>query len=108
MPGAARSAQVDVDVLDLPVLVEADLAVLPSDPGLLVAAKGEPRVDHVVVVDPHRSRSHPFGELDGPVVVADDDEATRLANGMTTSTGPKISSCAIRIDDSTFEKTVGR
>src|SRR5437667_4120823 len=46
MPGPGRPAQVDVDVLDLPVLVDPDLSVLPPDPRLLVAAEWEPRVDH--------------------------------------------------------------
>src|SRR5918996_3696045 len=47
----AAPGEGDVDVLGLPVLVEAELPVLTADPRLLVAAERIPRIDHVVVVD---------------------------------------------------------
>src|SRR5436309_11483180 len=59
-----------MDVLDLAVLVEAHLSVLPPDPRLFVAAERIPRIDHVVVVDPHGSRPDLLGNLDGPAIVA--------------------------------------
>src|SRR5207253_4845412 len=52
MSGPARPAEVNVDVLELAVFVEADFAVLATDPRLLVAAERVARVDHMVVVDP--------------------------------------------------------
>ena len=52
----AQPGFVDVDVLDLTVLVVAELAMLPPEPRLLVAAKWVSRIDRVVVVDPHGTR----------------------------------------------------
>src|SRR5688572_22088555 len=49
-------AHLHVHALDLGVVVDGDQAVLPADPGLLVAAKGHLDRGDVVVVDPGRSR----------------------------------------------------
>src|SRR6476660_6833676 len=70
VPRPAGPAEIDVDVLELAVFVEADLAVFATDPRLLVSAERVARVDHVVVVDPHGARAQALGDANGPRGVA--------------------------------------
>src|SRR4051794_7219587 len=46
--------------LDLDVLLQAVFAQFASDSGLLEATEGSRRIEHVVTVDPDRSRLQPF------------------------------------------------
>ena len=61
-------AHLHVHALYLGVVVDGDQAVLPADPGLLVAAEGHLDRGDVVVVDPGGARleprHHPMGALD--------------------------------------------
>ncbi len=58
-----------MDVLDLGVLVEAPLAALATQPGLLVAAERGAAVDQVVVVDPDGAGLDPARRGHGTIVV---------------------------------------
>jgi hypothetical protein len=78
----ALLGDVDVDVLGLGVLQVALLAELAADPGLLVAAKGVPGVEQVVVVDPDGAGAQALGDPDGPGRVAAPDGAGQAVGGV--------------------------
>ena len=121
--GTPCSAEVDEDVLGLRVEVERAHPELAPDARHLVAAERRLGVDRAVRVDaddarpaaPSRraapcrcrgsrsSRDSPYG-----VALARRSASSSVSNGMIDTTGPKISSRAMRMSFDTPSKTVGR
>src|SRR5947207_1492769 len=70
------------DVLRLEVLLEAPVAVLAADPGLLVTAERRGGRDQVVVVHPHRAGAVALGHLEGPRDVPRPHGAAQAVDGV--------------------------